>query len=304
MADGTERRDDEELTWSARAGAHLKATRLHAGLRRIDLANQVGVSEETVRLWEKGAVQPTPDRLAKLIAVTALATTDGWKALREEVVPELPPLARRLRAEREARSMTQAEAVQVLGVPQATYAAWETGRTTPGTPHVSSIAEFLGMAEHEVQALCESPFVVDTADWPAFGRLVGARRQVLQLTRAALAEVVGVSTGTVVAWELGYRLPGANQLPGLSAALSVEAADLAAALPQRVATTLGQLIVARQRELGLRSADVALQLGTAEATVSRWVNGHSRPATRNLRRLSDVLKVPYASVVEAAGGAV
>jgi transcriptional regulator with XRE-family HTH domain len=297
-----EGRDDEELTWSTRAGAHLKATRLAAGLRRIDLANQVGVSEETVRLWEKGAVQPSPERLAKLIAVTALSA-DGWRALRGQDAPELPPLARRLRAEREARGMTQAEAVQVLGVPQATYAAWETGRTTPLADLFGTIAEFLGMAEHEVEAICETPFVVDTTGWPTFGRLLGERRQALRLTRPELAEAVGVTAGTVVAWELGYRVPGATQLPGLAAALAVDSAELASALPQRgPASSLGQLIVARQRELGLRSNDVARELGAAEATVSRWVNGKSRPGARNLRRLSDVLKVPYASIVEAAGG--
>ena len=64
---------------------------------------------------------------------------------------------------------------------------------------------------------------------------------------------------------------------------------------------LGELILARQRELGLRAADVAQLIGTTEATVSRWVNGRSRPALRNLRRLSDVLKVPYDNIIEAAG---
>ena len=302
MRGGTEVGEREELTWSVRAGAHLKATRVAAGLRRIDLASQLGVSEETVRLWEKGAVQPSPERLAKLIAVTALQP-DSWRALRGQAAPELPVLARRLRTEREARGITQAEAVQVLGVPQATYAAWETGRTTPGPHLFEPIAEFLGIAAAEVEAICATPFVVDTTGWPPFGRLLGARREALRLTRPELAEAVGVSPGTVVAWELGYRAPGPAQLPGLAAALAVEPAALASALPRRVAScSLGELIVDRQRELGLRSTDVARELGAAEATVSRWVNGKSRPAARNLRRLSDVLKVPYASIVEAAGG--
>ena len=84
--------------------------------------------------------------------------------------------------------------------------------------------------------------------------------------------------------------------------MSVDAASLASALPRRIsASTLGELILARQRELGLRSADVARLIGTTEATVSRWVHGRSRPALRNLRRLAEVLKVPYDNIIEAAG---
>jgi transcriptional regulator with XRE-family HTH domain len=70
-----------------------------------------------------------------------------------------------------------------------------------------------------------------------------------------------------------------------------------------VASALGRLIVARQRELGLRLADVAELSGTTEATVSRWVHGRSRPVPSNLRRLAEALQVPYARLVDATGAA-
>jgi len=290
----------EEITWSTRSGAHLEASRRHAGLRRIDLAAQLGVSEETIRLWEKGAVQPSAERLARLIALMALETAD-WPA-REDVSADLPPLARRLRQERHSRGITQAEAIRILDVPQATYAGWETGRTTPGAYLFGSLAEFLGVAQQDVATLCSTPFIVDTTGWPPFGQFLGARRQELRLTRGQLATSVGVSQGTVVAWEHGHRVPGPTQLPRIAAVLSVEVGSLASAMPRRsAATTLGELILSRQRQLGLRSADVAVLTGTTEATVSRWVNGRSRPAVRNLRRLSAALKVPYANIAEAAG---
>ena len=293
----------EEITWSPRAGTHLEASRKAAGLRRMDLAAQIGVSEETIRLWEKGSVQPSAERLARLIAVLSLETTE-WPVQRDPV-PELPVLAQALRLERESRRATQAEVVRLLDVPQATYAGWETGRTTPGEPHHAVLADFLGTTEAALAAMCDTPFLVDTSEWPKLGQLLGARRQALRLTRAALAEAVGVSAGTVVAWELGYRAPGSTQLPVLARVLSVDVSDLAEALPAKgVAGSLGELILSRQRELGLRSIDLARRLGTAEATVSRWVNGHSRPAAGNLRRLAEVLKVPYASVVDAAAQAV
>ena len=291
----------DEIVWSPRLGARLEASRVQAGKRRLDLAAQLGVSEETIRLWEKGAVQPSADRLARLIAVLSLETSE-WSAPADPTT-DLPPLAQRLRNERDGRGLTQAAVVKLLGVPQATYAGWETGRSTPGPQLFGSLAEFLGIAERDVGTLCASPFIVDTAGWPPFGQFVGARRQELRLTRAGLAEALGVSQGTIVAWELGYRTPASAHLTALAQALSVDPASLAAALPRRGAsTTLGELILSRQRELGLRSADLAHLVGTTEATISRWVHGRSRPVPTNLERLAEVLRTPHASVVAAAGG--
>lgn len=291
---------NDEIVWSARLGAHLEASRVHAGKRRLELAQQLGVSEETIRLWEKGYVQPSAERLARLIALLALETSE-WPTPADPN-PELPPLARRLRNERIGRGLTQAAVVRLLAVAQATYAGWETGRTTPAPHHHAGVAGFLGIGEVDVATLCASPFVVDFAGWPPFGQFVGARRQELRLSRTALAEALGVSPGAVVSWELGYRVPGSAQLTHLAAALSVDIASLAAALPRRGAsTTLGELILARQRELGLRSADLARLIGTTEATVSRWVHGRSRPVPGNLVRLADALRMPHARVIEAAG---
>ena len=289
----------DDIVWSPRLGARLEASRIQAGKRRLDLAMQLGVSEETIRLWEKGSVQPSADRLARLIAVLSLETAE-WSAPADPA-SDLPPLAQRLRNERQARGLTQASVVKILGVPQATYAGWETGRSTPGPQLFGNLADFLGIAERDVATLCATPFVVDTSGWPPFGQFVGARRQELRLTRAGLAEALGVSQGTIVAWELGYRAPA--HLTALARVLSVDPASLAAALPRRsTSTTLGELIRSRQRELGLRSADLARLTGTTEATISRWVNGRSRPVPMNLERLAEVLRTPHASVVAAAGG--
>ena len=275
---------------------------MHSGTRRIDLANELGVSEETIRLWEKGAVQPSADRLARLIALLSLEASKWTTPVAPEL--DLPPLARRLRDERDARGITQAAAVKILDLPQATYAGWETGRSTPGVPFFASLATFLGITEFDVATLCATPFVVDTSGWPPFGQFVGARRQELRLSRSDLAEALGVSQSTVVSWELGYRIPASIQLTELAKALSVDTASLAAALPRRPARTpLGELILARQRELGLRSVDLARLTGTTEATISRWVQGRSRPVPKNLERLAEVLGTPYQEVVEAARSA-
>lgn len=288
----------DELVWTPRLGAHLEASRQAAGLRRKDLAARLGVTEETIRLWERGRVQPSADRLARLIALLSIETTDWSPAADPDL--DRPPLARRLRNERLARRLTQVSASLVLEVPQATYAAWETGRTTPSEALFPSLAGFLGITASDVATLCATPFVVDTTGWPPFGQFLGARRQELRLSRADLAAALGVAVGTVVAWEHGHRSPGPKKLPRLAEALGVPVASLVAAMPRpEGATPLGQVVTARQRELGLPGAEIAERVGTTEATVSRWVHGHSRPAPANLERLAQVLDLRTSDLVSA-----
>jgi len=294
---------EDRVVWSARLGAHLEAFRTQAGLRRLDLANRLGVSEETIRLWERGAVQPSEAHLVRLIPMLSIEAS-YWERHAVGAVAdpdELPELARCLRAERAERGLTQAAMAAHLGVPQATYAGWESGRTTPAADRVTQVASLLGITESQIDSLCGAPFTVDHTDWPAFGQLVGARREALRLTRADLAERLGVSARAVMSWELGYRRPQTAQITALASALAVSSAELVAALPQRSAPSrLGALILSRQRELGLQSTDVARLVGTTEPTVSRWINGHSRPGAKNLERLSKVLRLPVGSLLEVA----
>jgi transcriptional regulator with XRE-family HTH domain len=290
------------LTWNRRFGAHVEASRNRAGLTRAELAYRMRVSEETVRRWERGGSQPSDDNLAHLIAVLAM---DGSALKLDSPAGEddLPPLARRLRAERADRRITQAQAGAFLGVAQPTYAGWEVGRSTPDASHLHRIAEFLGVDADEAAALTEVPFVVDADAWPELGRILGRRRQALRLTREQLAQKVGVTRSTIVNWELGYRVPRVQQLSLLASALDVGVSELERALPagSRPLTALGNIVRSRQGTLGLTRAEIARRAGTDEATLSRWVHGHRRPDESGLRRLAAVLDVPLGVVAEAAG---
>ena len=292
------------LAWSPRLGTHLSAFRERAGLGRIDLARQIGVSEETVRLWEKGAVQPSPDRLARLIALLSQRGVDWSTTAADGAGQALPQLARLLRDERRGRGMSQAAVAVMLDVAQATYASWETGRTSPAPPQHAVIASFLEIAVDDVAAMSEVRFTVDTSAWPPLGQLLGKQREERQIRRAELAQLVHVATPTVTAWELGSRVPAPHHLRALASALGLEIDVLAASVPRRDdRTPLGELIVTRRRELGIRSADVARRAGTSETVISRWVNGRHQPVAASLRRLAYALELPLSTVVAAAEGA-
>src|SRR5204862_768687 len=128
-----------------RFGQHLESARLTTGLSRADLAARLGVSEESVRRWERGWSAPSSDRIAQLIAVLSI---DGSALMTLPVHPDdLPLLARKLRDERAQRHITQAEAAELLGVAQPTYAGWEIGRAAPLERYLTVVADYVVLSE-------------------------------------------------------------------------------------------------------------------------------------------------------------
>lgn len=250
------------------------------------------VNEETLRRWERGGSRPSEERLARLIAI--LAIDGGELPFSDDPDAELPLLARLLRQERAERSITQHTAAEVIGVAQPTYAGWEIGRSHPDDHHQAAVAAFIGVAADEVVAMGREIFAIDTSAWPPLGQLIGGARQRLRLTRSELAASVGVSASTIANWELGYRVPRAQQLPVLATALQVEVESLARALTDvsRTEATLDSFIALRQRVLGLTRGEIARRIGIDHATFSRWIHGHRTPEEWALRRLAVVLEVP------------
>lgn len=288
-------------SWGPRFGAQLERARGRALLSRTQLAQRVGVAEETVRRWEHGNSAPSADRLARLIAVLAI---DGAAfSAPDRVSEEMPPLARLLRAERLSRGATQASAAGALDVAPATYAGWESGRSSPGPAYAASLADYLGVSESHVRELTSTPFTVDFRQWPPLGQLLGERRQALRLTREELGRLVGVAPATVVAWELGYRRPRPQQLRSLAFAIHVAVVELEQTIPRSTAQlpALGQAIRHHQARLGLSLRDVADRTGVDAATLSRWIHGVNKPAVSSLSRLAEALNVPPSYLLEMSG---
>ncbi len=300
-------RDVVPRAWGPRLGQRLEAARKRAGMNRAQLAARLAVTEESIRRWERGGARPSPESLVRLLAVLAL---DGaaFPPRGDEDAPaggaadDRPEIARRLRDERSARGISQAEAGKQLGVAQATYAGWEIGRAVPDSRFLRVIADFLDLTVAETSQLVSVPVRVDVTHLSAFGRLLGQRREELQLTREDLAERVGVMPRTVRAWELGEKTPRDHDLVGLAGALDVAVDALAAALPRRdpALTPLGRLIRTQQRRLGLSREDLAGRAGLDVTTISRWVHGRHEPEPAKLEQLAGALEVDVDTVLDAA----
>jgi transcriptional regulator with XRE-family HTH domain len=300
-------RDVVPRAWGPRLGQRLEAARKRAGMNRAQLAARLAVTEESIRRWERGGARPSPESLVRLLAVLALDGAE-FTTLGDDDAPaarsadDRPEIARRLRDERSARGISQAEAGKQLGVAQATYAGWEIGRAVPDSRFLRAIADFLDLTVAETSQLVSVPVRVDVTHLSAFGRLLGRRREELQLTREDLAERVGVMPRTVRAWELGEKTPRDHDLVGLADALDVAVDTLAAALPRRdpALTPLGRLIRTQQRRLGLSREDLAGRAGLDVTTISRWVHGRHEPEPAKLEQLAGALEVDVDTVLDAA----
>lgn len=84
----------------------LVEARTAAGLSQAKLARLVGVSESTVRVWERGMSAPTAHHLASIAYAVKVS------ASHLAPLPETP----RLRHLRQQAGLTQADVAQVLGV--------------------------------------------------------------------------------------------------------------------------------------------------------------------------------------------
>jgi transcriptional regulator with XRE-family HTH domain len=299
---------DSEVTpraWGPRLGQRLEAARKRAGMNRAQLAARLAVTEESIRRWERGGARPSPESLIRLVAVLSLDGAE-FTTLADEPAgtgDDRPEIARRLRQERSARGLSQAGAGKLLGVAQATYAGWEIGRAAPDSRFIGALAQFLDLSVAETADLVAVPVRVDVTHLSRFGRLLGRRREELQLTREQLAERAGVTPRTVRAWELGEKTPRDHDLVGLAAALDVAVDALAAALPRQdpALTPLGRLIRTQQRRLGLSRDEVAGRAGLDVTTISRWVHGRHEPEPTKLQQLAAALELDVDTVLEAAG---
>ena len=175
-------------------------------------------------------MQPSPERLARLIALLALETS-AWSE------PARPALGSPAAGAPAPRRAPRPPPHPGGGVVDPGGAAGDLRRLGDRPHHAqrAALRQPGGVPGHRGDAT--SPRSAPRRSWstPPAGRpsasSSGARRQELRLTRSDLASALDVAPGTVVAWELGYRTPGPKQLPRLAAALEVDTSSLVAALP-------------------------------------------------------------------------
>ncbi len=110
-------------------GERLKLLRESCGILQKELANQLGLSQQTISFYESGRKEPCYETL-KNIASYFNVTTDFLLGI-EKDDEETKKFACRLKELRNKKEMTQQELATKLNLGRTAIANYETGRTSP-----------------------------------------------------------------------------------------------------------------------------------------------------------------------------
>jgi transcriptional regulator with XRE-family HTH domain len=133
---------------------------------------------------------------------------------------EVVAFGRTIRAAREARGMTPAEAADAAGLDRDWLEALEAGRlTSPDAPSLEALATGLGM---ESKALVSTGHSLDTiGSCVAFGRRVRELRKERGLSQAALGELSSLHRTAIDKYERGTTDPRLTTIRRLARGLQV-----------------------------------------------------------------------------------
>jgi transcriptional regulator with XRE-family HTH domain len=101
-------------------GDHIRKRRLDLGLFQRQVAERIGVDEDSIYRWESNATSPQVTHLPAIIEFA-----------RYNPCPAPQSTGERLIAVRKARGLTQKEMAKRLGVDPTTLGRWERGRGRP-----------------------------------------------------------------------------------------------------------------------------------------------------------------------------
>jgi DNA-binding transcriptional regulator YiaG len=116
-------------------GDHLKRRRIELGLLQRELAKQLGVSEWTLRHWERNTTAPAIRFVPRIIAF-----------LGYDPYPASTSLPERILAARRRQGICRRELARRLGLDKETLARWERGTRRPRGKYHALVERFLGVA--------------------------------------------------------------------------------------------------------------------------------------------------------------
>jgi transcriptional regulator with XRE-family HTH domain len=113
-------------------GDHIRARRLDLKLLQKQVADQIGVHESTITLWEGNATVPEVRFMPSIIQFL------GYNPL--NAASSLPG---RLAAARKELGLSQRKMAERLGVDPSTLMGWEAGRHQPTGKSLDVVARFI-----------------------------------------------------------------------------------------------------------------------------------------------------------------
>jgi DNA-binding transcriptional regulator YiaG len=171
-------------------GDHLRKRRLDLGLLQKEAAEQIGVDTASICNWESNQTEPMVHCLPEIIAF-----------LGHNPLPEADDLIGKFKRLRTSLGLTQEQLAQMLGIDESTIAGWERGDNQPVGAYRQLVEDFIGRDGDVPKPSQPSSRTTFSA------RKITALRRKLGLSKAALAQKIGINVNTLWRWERGDRKP-------------------------------------------------------------------------------------------------
>jgi transcriptional regulator with XRE-family HTH domain len=181
-------------------GDHLRKRRLDLGLWQRTVAEQLGVREETVVLWENGLARPLARHYCRIVRFLGYDPEPGDQSL-----------AGRLRTIRRRLGLSQADFAAKVGLDEGSVCRWESGSRQPSRWMATRLEAMLAGLETG-QGISGLRFY-DLTRWrrrlpmdakpKTLGDHIRARRLELGITQEEAGRRFGVGRVTVYRWERG-----------------------------------------------------------------------------------------------------
>lgn len=304
-------------------GTILRRARERRGLSLEQAATAARVGVHTLAAWEGGIWFPRLDSLARLAGEIGLDIGD----LAPAMAPPAPSQHRGHRfgaifqAARQRRRLSVTAVARVVGVSAATLQRWEEGGGLPQNRwlprlarrlglHLGELDEFLGAA-----AAPELPETEDEGDseveklkpprptTAALGALVRSRRELMGLSRPAVAKRAGIEAQSLVRYEKGLGAPTVESLGRLVWVLDLDLGDFEAVLSPWAAARrrwehVGLALRLVRERRGWTREELAEKAGLRAGLVQGFEERPESGSLRTLGRLVDALGVALGELDE------
>ena len=237
------------------------------GLSKKQLAQLIKVSKHSLSDWETGKAKP---RSSSVRILTEWLKHTDFDGPNKDFARSA--LGKRIATKRREQGMNQKQLSQFLGVRERTLNKWEIGAAFPRRTKLKRLMQLLSDDSFEK--------VAEHAKFVKLGQDIKERGKRLDLTQPKLAERLGVSTKTVVVWELGGK-PTMAKLEDI--------ADwLAEPMPAKSGLDEVKDVVRRKKKrqsLGWSQARLTRHLGVGKNRVYEWEKGIRRPGPDSLKKM-------------------
>lgn len=250
----------------ATIGEHIKKRRMDLKLFQSHVAQECGVTEQTVHNWERHTDQVQVQHYPKIFEFLGYE----WFDFDTSTFPG------KLKAYRYRRGMTQKEMAKIFNIDGSTIGCWESGEHKPGRKFLKVLEELLGISL-PFKRLFNRPFQVSCPENPlTLGEHLRKKRLDLGLFQDDVAKILKIRSGSLNKWELNHVAPALDLYPRIIEFLGYFPFDIDT-------SSIGGKVKAYRYLRGMNQKELANMWKVTKRKIHAWEAGLEVPKSQMRR---------------------